>query len=494
MGIGSFNKLFDRIGSRGKDAQAVYERGAAAMRAGAIDDGRTALVEAVNLAPEHLARALAAGEMLADAGCANEAEQIFRHVAREARRGLEASPQDVELRLLVATTCERQGAQAEAADHLAMALLVDVDHAVANRRLAVLLGQLGDARGSIRCWRRVLARTGRQDLEALALLGMALSNDEQHDEAIAVLKEVAGQRRVSAAHADLGMALLSARRMNEALAAFTRARELEPTSAQAHCGLGLVYQQLGRWWEAADAFRQAEQLAPDSPAGPANLAAVLQILGEHDQARAALQRAAALAPEDEEIRRALAQEAVPAPAGDEITRPVGGSSPAGSPVEGNLSSFPIADALVFLEGQGKSGVLSVSGPDGTAQLRFIRGKVVSASASWMKSMPDMLLEHRLVRPPDLRVALAAQNDDREDRLGTLLVRKGSIAPAQLAAVVWRQILVATKPILSWPDGSFSFEEAAPEDPPATSFTTGQIQASLAKRREPHSRAIVSPGQ
>src|SRR5438309_1816023 len=150
MALGNFNRLLGRLSRKRGDAQAWYERGEAALRAGALDDARAALVEAVNLAPEHLARAFAAGELLASAGCLGEA--------------------------------------------------------------------------------------------------------------------------------DLGMALLSAKRLPQALLAFARARELDQSSAQAHCGLGLVYQQLGRWWEAADAYRRAEQLAPTDPAAPNNLAAVLHIL------------------------------------------------------------------------------------------------------------------------------------------------------------------------------------------------------------------------
>ena len=484
MAIGSFNKLFQRFGARPKDAQAFYERGAAALRAGEIDDARTALVEAVNLAPEHLARALSAAEMLTTVHCTDEAAQIFRHVGREARRGLELDPRSVELRLLLAVVCEREGTLAEAAEHLAMALSVDVDHPVANRRLGTILGQLGDAHGSIRCWRRVLAQTGRDDLEAIAFLGMALSTDGQHDEAIVLLADVA-QRRAhsSAAQADLGMALLAAKRLEEALAVLGRARDRDPGSAQAHCGLGLVYQQLGRWWEAADAFRRAEQLAPDSPAAPTNLGAVLHILGEHDQARAALARAASLAPDDEEIRRALAEVPQRGAAQDEVTRPMPPPTELSASMAGNLNTFPLLEVLEFLHTQHKNGVLTVSGSHGAGLLRLISGRVVSASTPGGKGLGEALVEQNLIGRKDLEQALAADHDDRDDTLGTLLVRNGSIGQAQLGAVVWREILRALEEMLGWREGAFSFRDTLPEEPPPLSFTLPQIKLSLTKRRD-----------
>src|SRR5437660_483292 len=61
----------------------------------------------------------------------------------------------------------------------------------ANRQLAALLAQIGDAAGAITCWRRVVTITGNQDLEAVTALGIALSTDGQHSEAVDLLSDVA---------------------------------------------------------------------------------------------------------------------------------------------------------------------------------------------------------------------------------------------------------------------------------------------------------------
>src|SRR5262245_9201970 len=100
MAMGTLNRLVGRLGGRPKDAQQSFDRGAAAVAAGDIEEGRLALVEAVNLAPEDLGRAYAAGELLAGVECSAEADQIFRHVAREIPAAVEAEPNNAELRQL----------------------------------------------------------------------------------------------------------------------------------------------------------------------------------------------------------------------------------------------------------------------------------------------------------------------------------------------------------------------------------------------------------
>jgi tetratricopeptide (TPR) repeat protein len=294
----------------------------------------------------------------------------------------------------------------------------------------------------------------------------------------------------SSAQADLGMALLSAKRLEEALVAFSRARDLDPGCAQAHCGLGLVYQQLGRWWEAADAFRRAEHLAPENPAGPTNLGAVLHILGEHEQARAALRRASSLAPDDEELRRALEQEAVPATAQDEVTRPMAPPAELSASMAGNLNTFPLLDVLEFLHTQNKSGVLTVSAGAGAGAgvVRLIGGKVVSATTPGAKRLGETLLEQRLVKPKELDAAIAATGDARDDLLGTELVRRGNVGQAQLGAVVWREILRSLEEILDWREGAFAFRDSNAEPAPPLSFTLPQIKLSLSKRKDARVRS------
>jgi tetratricopeptide (TPR) repeat protein len=354
----------------------------------------------------------------------------------------------------------------------------------ASRQLAELLGQAGDVAGAIACWRRVVAVTGHKDLEALTALGIALCTDGQHAEAIELLSNVAQHRSAdSAAHADLGMALLSAARLDEALAAFSRARQIDPQSAQAYCGLGLVFQQQGRWWEAADAFKRTEQLAPDSPVGATNLGAVLETLGEHAQAKAALERAAALAPDDEEIQAALDQLAIPNTVHDEITRPALRADQFEASIAGDLRTFQLLDVLEFLRLQNKSGSLVVSSRLGAGVMRLVRGRITSASAPGVKRLGEALVEQHVISAGQLERALARQQDDKEEVLGTLLLRDGALLGGQLADVVLRQIMAALDTMLDWTEGAFSFHGTEDEEPPPIAFNLQEVTLKVLKARD-----------
>ena len=140
----------------------------------------------------------------------------------------------------------------------------------------------------------------------MTALGIALSGNGQHREAIHMLLNVAKQRTdVSSVHADLGMALFAAGQVDRGIEAFHTALQIDPRSAQAYCGLGLAHQKLEHWEEAAAAFRATEQLAPEKAVGPFNLGIVMGVMGNQEEAKRALLRAAALEPEYAEIAEAL---------------------------------------------------------------------------------------------------------------------------------------------------------------------------------------------
>jgi Flp pilus assembly protein TadD len=323
-----------------------------------------------------------------------------------------------------------------------------------------------------------------EDVEALTRLGIALSGDGQHEEAVRILTKVAGRcKDVSSAHADRGMALLAAGAVDEALAEFKRARDLDGDSAQAYCGLGLVWQQRGNWWEAADAFRMVERLAPRSPIGALNLGLALEALGEHEQARQALLRAALLAPGDGEIREALDHLAVPELVENEISRPVLRGEEFGASIAGELQNFQILDVLEFLRMGGKTGALLVSSRGQAGAVRLVRGRVTSASAPGVKRLGESLVEEGVLRPEELAAALSRQQSDREEVLGTLLLREGIVDGPQLNDAVFRQIMGSLDEMLDWSEGSFSFNVGSDELPPPISFSLQEITLKLVKLRD-----------
>jgi tetratricopeptide (TPR) repeat protein len=322
------------------------------------------------------------------------------------------------------------------------------------------------------------------DLEAQTRLGIALSDGGQHAEAVRMLTAVAQRRdQASEAHADRGMALLAAGKLDEALAAFRRARDLDGESPQAHCGMGLVYQQKGDWWEAADAFRMAERMAPGSAVGPLNLGLALESLGEHEQARQALLRAALLDPGDDEIRDALDQLAVPEMVQEEMARPTLRADDFHSAVGGDLQHFQILDVLEFLRSGGKTGTLTIVSPQGTGLVRLVRGRVTSAAAPGVRRLGETLVDQGVIRAEALVAALAKQENDREETLGTLLLRDAVVDGPQLSDAVFRQIMGALDEMLAWSQGSFSFAPAPDDLPPPISFSLQEVTLKLVKMRD-----------
>jgi Flp pilus assembly protein TadD len=493
------------------DSEAWYALGLAAVEAGRTDEAVYALVHAVELAPQDADRALSAAEQLTLAGCHTEAEEIYRRTMsyaghrsdvraglvrlllergldaaarEELGRGLTLDPANAELRSLAAETCERLGEVHAAIDHLQAILAEQPDHTDLNRRLAGLLARTGERGLSITCWRRVAAQTGPDDLEALTALGIELSRDGQHAEAIEMLDQVAAQAPdLSSAHANLGMALLAAGYLDEAVSASQRALELDQGSAQAFCGLGLAYQQLGRLTEAGQAFTATERLAPDNPAGPLNLALVLDALGKREEARLALLRAAAIAPEDQEIHDALARFLA---ASEAVGVPVPHAAPLDASIRGELKSFQLFDVLEFLRIQSKTGSLVISSRHGAGIVRLVEGALTSASAPGTPRLGDVLIEHALVSRAQLSAALGKQRklpDDTAESLGSILLQDRLIDRSQLGKLVFEQALTALGEMTGWTEGAFSFHPADRGEAPPVSFSIQQVVLELTRLRD-----------
>jgi len=100
------------------------------------------------------------------------------------------------------------------------------------------------------------------------------------------------------AHVNLGNALWSAGRLDEASRAYRRALSLAPGYADAHNNLGNVLRAQGRPGEAEACYRQALALVPDFVDALGNLAVTLRTQGRIDEAIGAYEQALALAPDD----------------------------------------------------------------------------------------------------------------------------------------------------------------------------------------------------
>jgi protein O-GlcNAc transferase len=236
------------------DLEVWYLLGVASLQSGTLEGAVQAFLRGIDLAPKGPGRVLSAAEQLAEAGARSGTERILRRAwalnphrsdlrdalvtlliedgrARaalaEVAAAQVANPGDVSLRLLAATAYDRLGQRDNAIDQLLLITARDPGHPEANRRLGALLAQKGDLAGSIQCWRRVVAQA-ETDHEALTTLGRLLSLAGQHVEALRILHDVAAaQPALVSSQVNLGMGLLAAGRLSEAMQAFSRVLTLD---------------------------------------------------------------------------------------------------------------------------------------------------------------------------------------------------------------------------------------------------------------------------
>ncbi|MBD1997942.1 tetratricopeptide repeat protein [Leptolyngbya sp. FACHB-541] len=91
-----------------------------------------------------------------------------------------------------------------------------------------------------------------------------------------------------------GRTLAARGRVDEAIAAYRRALQIDPNLAVAHNNLGIVLARRGRLQEAADAYREAIRLDPNLANAYNNLAEVLRDLGQPQEAEQAQAQASAV--------------------------------------------------------------------------------------------------------------------------------------------------------------------------------------------------------
>ncbi|MEG3961743.1 tetratricopeptide repeat protein, partial [Microcoleus sp. S36b_A2] len=93
------------------------------------------------------------------------------------------------------------------------------------------------------------------------------------------------------AHRNLGLALQQQGRLDEAIAAYRPAIQINPNDAEAHRNLGLALQQQGRLDEAIAAYRQAIKIDTNYAEAYKNLGWILQEQGRLEEASAAYRQA-----------------------------------------------------------------------------------------------------------------------------------------------------------------------------------------------------------
>ncbi len=465
------------------EANDKFERALNAIRRNRLEEARALLTEVVLLDATHVDALSTLGALLLDCG-------DFGHALETLERALLLEPRSARIHLLASVALERCDKITDAMREAEIAASIEATWPEVQRQIGKLRGRAGDRQGCIEAWRRVVELTAGKDRESLNALGIAYSNNDRHPEAIAMLERAASLETPSASMlADLGIAQLRAGRVVDAKISCTRAIELEAGCAQAHLGLGMVLAQLKSWGDSVRELRVAVKLAPASPIAHLNLGLVLEAAGDREAARVALLRAAALAPDDVGIATLLQRV---------LNHDEREARTSANSISGDLMRFPITNLLEFLRMQTQSGSLTVTGPSGVGVVNMYEGRIVSVSSPRAQRLGEMLLERRLLTREQFDRALLEQTSVSNDPqglsyFGAIVLRHGWLSKEVLREVVLEQVLTALNEIITWQQGSFSFQnnEGQNDPKPALTFDLQHTILELFRRRDEYEDPAIS---
>jgi tetratricopeptide (TPR) repeat protein len=246
------------------------------------------------------------------AGRLQAAEQIYRQV-------LAADPNQPDAWHLLGIIADQVGKHATAVEHIAHAIRLAGDQAVFHQSLGDAYLALGRTADAVSCYQRALelkpdyAEAQRRLRDAIADrpglaprsadelngLGITLAQQGRLEEAIADFRRALEiNPDLAQAHHNLGIALQEQGRLEEAVASYRRALELKPDYTTAYHYLGTALKDLNRLDEAVACYRRALELKPDFVEACNNLAAVLQDQRRLAEAIACYRRVLQYKPDD----------------------------------------------------------------------------------------------------------------------------------------------------------------------------------------------------
>jgi tetratricopeptide (TPR) repeat protein len=137
-------------------------------------------------------------------------------------------------------------------------------------------------------------------------------------------------------------------------------------------------------------------------------------------------------------------------------------------IKGNLREASLPDVLQLLSMGQKTGCLSLTDRSNFGYIYFERGRISYASiVNRRDRLGDLLVKNGLLEARDLFAAIDDQAKTPGERLGEILIRRGSITRDQLEHYIRIQIEEAVYFLFTWTQGSFYFE--ADQRPEAGAF-------------------------
>jgi tetratricopeptide (TPR) repeat protein len=242
------------------------------------------------------------GKALSNLGAKTEAESVLR-------RGRRAYPSDVWLNYDLGRALEQLSRGEEAIRYYTAARTIRPETA---HELAHALRNQGESEEGISVFRdlvRARPASGRH----LSCLGDALQSRGLREEATqALTKAVAVLEKTIAAgpddvyaHIQLGNALSSLGRLDEALLMYREAARLKPNSSLALVTLGRALESYWRYDEAVATYRASLQIEPEDTSALMALGRTLVLMGRGDEGITTLRQAVHLAPNNGMAHNAL---------------------------------------------------------------------------------------------------------------------------------------------------------------------------------------------
>jgi tetratricopeptide (TPR) repeat protein len=133
-------------------------------------------------------------------------------------------------------------------------------------------------------------------------------------------------------------------------------------------------------------------------------------------------------------------------------------------IKGSLKEASLPDVLQLLSLGQKTGCLSVAERNNFGYVYFERGLITYASiVNRRDRLGDILLKGGLITPGQLQAAIDRQGEERDKRVGELLVGMGAVSRPELERYMRIQIEEAVYYLFTWTSGTFSFEsDVAPD--------------------------------
>ena len=251
--------------------------------------------ETTNLAPQHEQRA---------AELVDAVERRLASLPRRSASQIEATG-DEESRLVSLGYVAGATGSIDGEDDLSLRDPKDVPHVLSGVMRARSFAKLEQHERVVSTLTPLALESPESD-ELFALLGKAQLDLLDFAAAEESLKKSLRERPDQAGRlVQLGDAVRSQGRLEEALALYTRAVDAEPNHGQAHSRLGFAHGQAGRFDLALHHFRRFVELDPTSPNAQTNLANALLSTGRHAEGIGHLRRALELDPRCEPAHHSL---------------------------------------------------------------------------------------------------------------------------------------------------------------------------------------------